>query len=167
MDIRPAETDEDLDQVRRLFRAFLTWHRERHTSDADLIDAYFDEAAWEQELAGLPGSYGPPDGSLLLAREARLALGCVGAKRLDAESCEMKRMFVAPVARGGGVGRALAEELLGRVRAAGYRRMYLDTSLRQTEALTLYRDLGFVDVAPYYDVPDELRDWLVFLRLEL
>ncbi|MGA8245794.1 MAG: GNAT family N-acetyltransferase [Nocardioides sp.] len=167
MDIQDAESDEDLDEVRRLCRSFLTWHRERHTGDAHLIDAYFDEAAWERELAGLPGSYGPPDGSLLLAREAELALGCVGAKRLDLESCEMKRMFVAPIARGRGVGRALAEHLLDRVRAAGYRRMYLDTSIRQEEALALYRDLGFVEVAPYYDVPEELRDWLVFLRLEL
>jgi len=76
-------------------------------------------------------------------------------------------MFVAPMARGGGVGRALADEVLTRGRAAGYRQMFLDTSVRQTEAITLYRTLGFEEVPPYYDVPDALREWLVFFRLDL
>ena len=45
--------------------------------------------------------------------------------------------------------------------------MYLDTSIRQAEALSLYRSLGFTEVEPYYDTPPPLRDWLVFLRLAL
>jgi len=167
LDIILAESERDLDDVRRLFHSFLAWHRERHTEDLPLIDAYFDEDAWERELTDLPGVYRAPDGALLLAREADVALGCVGVKRLDGESCEMKRMFVAPMARGGGVGRALADEVLTRARAAGYRRMYLDTSVRQTEAIALYRSLGFVEVEPYYDVPEEMRGWLTFFRLDL
>jgi putative acetyltransferase len=165
--VEQAESEPDLDEVRRLFRAFLAWHRERHTEDAALIEAYFDHDAWERELASLPGAYAPPDGHLLLAREAGVALGCVGAQRLDDESCEMKRMFVPPLARSHGAGRALAEELVRRARAGGYRRMYLDTSTRQTEALTLYRSLGFVEVEPYYDVPEAMLGWLVFLRLDV
>jgi ribosomal protein S18 acetylase RimI-like enzyme len=43
----------------------------------------------------------------------------------------------------------------------------LDTSVRQQEAIALYRDLGFTDVAAYHEVPDEMRDWLVFFRLDL
>ena len=167
LDVHLAESDRDLDDVRRLFRSFVAWHRERHTEDLALIDAYFDEDAWERELAELPGAYGPPDGALLLAREADVALGCAAVKRLDDESCEMKRMFVAPMARGGGAGRALADDLLARARASGYRQMFLDTSVRQTEAITLYRSLGFEEVPPYYDVPDTLRGWLVFFRLDL
>jgi GNAT superfamily N-acetyltransferase len=167
MRVEQAETDADLDEVRRLFRAFLAWHRERHTDDRHLIDAYFDEEAWEGEVAGLPGAYAEPDGQLLIARQAGVALGCVAAKRLDDESCEMKRMFVSPVARGHGAGRALAAKLVERARAGGYRRIYLDTSIRQTEALTLYRSLGFVEVEAYYDVPEELLGWLVFFRLDL
>ena len=167
MDVRLAETEAELDEVRRLFRSFLAWHRERHTDDLALIDAYFDDEAWEAEVAGLPGAYGPPDGALLLVREADLPLGCVGSKRLDAESCEMKRMFVAPVARGRGAGRVLAEAVLERARAAGYRRMYLDTSIRQTEAIALYRSLGFTEVAAYHDVPQAMAGWLVFYCLDL
>jgi GNAT superfamily N-acetyltransferase len=167
MDVREADTDWEVDQVRRLFVAFVAWHRERHTSDLDLIDAYFDQEAWDREVAGLPGDYAPPDGGLLVCWDAELAIGCVAFKRLDAESCEMKRMFVESMARGRGAGRALAEAVVVAAREAGYRRMYLDTSIRQTEAITLYRDLGFVEAEPYYDVPEEMLGWLVFYRLDL
>jgi hypothetical protein len=45
--------------------------------------------------------------------------------------------------------------------------MYLDTSIGQAEALSLYRSLGFAEGEPYYDTPQPLRDWLVFMRLTL
>ena len=167
MQVRLAESEGDLDDVRRLWRSFVAWHRQAQPDDRDLVDAYFDDAAWEQELAGLPGEYGPPGGVLLLARDRDLTLGCVALRRLDDESCEMKRMFVSPVARRGGVGRALATEVLRCARDAGYRRMYLDTSVRQTEAIALYRSLGFEQVEAYHDVPEAMRSWLVFFALDL
>jgi|SRR3954447_20196506 putative acetyltransferase len=167
MDVRPAETEKDLEAVRRLFTSFLTWHRQRHLEDLELIDAYFDGAAYQREIDGLPGAYTSPDGALLVCWEAGLALGCVALKRLDDESCEMKRMFVAPTARGRGAGRALADAVLERARDAGYRQMYLDTSVRQNEAIGLYRDLGFEEVGPYYDVPEAMLGWLTFFRVEL
>jgi putative acetyltransferase len=167
MELRAAGTEQDLDDIRRLFRAFVSWHRERHTEDLDLIDAYFDAEAYEQEVTGLPGQYAPPDGCLLGCWDAGIAVGCGAFKRLDAESCEMKRLFVPPLARRRGAGRALAEELVARATAAGYRAMYLDTSVRQGEAIALYLDLGFEEVAPYSDVPQEMARWLTFFRLAL
>ena len=72
-------------------------------------------------------------------------------RRIDDQSCEMKRMFVTPAAQGRGAGRALAAELVRAARAEAYTSTYLDTSVRQAEALSLYRSLGFTDVEPYYD----------------
>jgi GNAT superfamily N-acetyltransferase len=167
MDVRPAETETDLEEARRLFRSFLAWHRQRHSADLELIEAYFDDAAYEQEIDGLPGAYAPPDGELLLCWDSGLAVGCVALKRLDEDAAEMKRMFVPPMARGLGVGRALAVALLDRARGAGYRQVYLDTSIRQTEAISLYRDLGFEEVGAYYDVPEEMLGWLTFFRKDL
>ena len=79
---RPASTD-DLDDVRTLMRGFVAWHRERHQEDAHLIDAYFDPAAFEDELAHLAEKYSHPNGDLLLARCDGQSAGCVALRRLD------------------------------------------------------------------------------------
>ena len=156
-----------MDAVRALMRAFIAWHRGRHQQDLALIDSYFDADAFEAELAGLPGKYAPPRGSLLLATMEDQPVGCVALREIDATSCEMKRMFVYPERQGHGVGRALADAVIRDARAIGYRRMLLDTSIRQVEAQALYRRLGFRDIAPYYDLPEALRNWLVFMELPL
>ncbi len=167
MDVRQVETEGDLEHARRLLRSFLVWHRERHSDDLDLIEAYFDGPAYEREIDGLPGPYAPPDGALLLCWDAEIALGCGAFRRIDAQRCEMKRMFVAPTARHTGAGRALATALIEHATDAGYRQMCLDTSVRQQEAITLYRDLGFVETPPPHDVPAAMQDWLVFFSREL
>ena len=58
MRVSRAETAADLDEVRRLFRAFVVWHEGRQGDDLALLASYFDDDAWEAELAGLPGAYG-------------------------------------------------------------------------------------------------------------
>jgi len=156
-----------LDAVRDLMRAFIAWHRQRHQQDLALIESYFDAAAFEAELAGLPGKYAPPRGQLLLATVADEPVGCVALREIDPTSCEMKRMFVYPEHHGHGVGRALAEAVIREARVLGYERMLLDTSIRQAEAQALYRRLGFRDIAPYYDLPEALQNWLVFMELPL
>jgi GNAT superfamily N-acetyltransferase len=165
--IKVPVNSEELDHVRQLMRAFNSWHRQRHPQDLDLIDSYFDARAFEAELAGLPGKYGPPDGHLLLALLDGKPAGCVALRKIDSEACEMKRMFVYPEYHGRGVGMALAEAVIDAARNANYRVMRLDTSIRQTEAQQLYRRVGFRTIQPYYKLSEELRNWLVFMELEL
>lgn len=165
--VHQATSAADLDHARVFFRAFVAWHRERHQADLELIEAYFDPAGFERELAGLPGVYAPPSGRLLLAGIGGAAIGCAALRRIDDQSCEMKRMFVSPAAQRCGAGRALATGLIRAAREQSYAAMYLDTSIRQGEALSLYRSLGFTEVEPYYDTPPPLRDWLVFMKLVL
>ena len=167
IEIARAVSPVQLDDVRSLMRAFVAWHRERHTEDLALIDRYFHAEEFEQELAGLPGKYAPPKGRLLLARDGREAAGCVALRDLGGGIAEMKRMFIPVRFRGRGIGRALAERLLLEARAAGYERMRLDTSFRQTEALSLYERAGFRRIAPYYELPAEMRQWLVFMEMQL
>jgi putative acetyltransferase len=162
----PTNADE-LKQVQALMRSFVGWHRERHQQDLSLIDAYFDAAAFEEELACLSSRYAPPLGQLLLATVEGAPAGCVALRPIDDDICEMKRMFVYPEYHGRGVGRALGEAVIGAARTAGYRVMRLDTSVRQSEAQVLYRRLGFQEIAPYYELPEELSNWLVFMELPL
>jgi len=74
----------------------------------------------------------------------------------------MKRMFVPIRFRGLGIGRTLAARLLADSRTAGYRLMQLDTGMRQVEAIRLYEGLGFKRIAPYYALPKDLEDYLLF-----
>jgi ribosomal protein S18 acetylase RimI-like enzyme len=106
---------------------------------------------FDQELVTLPGDYAPPRGCLLLAQAGGKAAGCVGMRPLDGSSCEMKRLFVRPQYRGQGLARRLSETAIARARAAGYRRMYLDSLPTMLEARALYAALGFTACAPYYD----------------
>jgi putative acetyltransferase len=167
LELSDATSQAQLEAVRGLMRGFIAWHRERHTQDQHLVDAYFDSAAFERELAALPGDYSPPAGRLLLATVDRESAGCVALHPLGQGYCEMKRMFVYPRYRGRGVGLALASRIIEEARGIGYRAMRLDTSIRQAEAAALYAGLGFRRIEPYYDLPAGLRDWLVFMELEL
>jgi putative acetyltransferase len=162
-----AQTGSQLDAVRDVMRAFVAWHRERHVEDRHLIDEYFSAGDFEHELGSLPGKYSPPSGRLLLANSRGECAGCVALRALDERVCEMKRMFVYPRFHGQGVGRALAKIVIQEARAIGYTSMLLDTSVRQVEALGLYESLGFVRVEPYYELPEALQRWLVFMRLNL
>jgi len=176
--IEEAASADQLEEVRTLMRAFIAWHRERHREDVDLIDRYFDPVAFEAELRGLPGKYGAPHGRLLLARADGRPAGCVALRSLEvqapmgrpsgpARACEMKRMFVHSEFRGTGIGRALVEAVVADAKALGYMVMRLDTSARQHEAQRLYRSMGFEIIPPYYDLPDDVRAWLVFMERRL
>jgi putative acetyltransferase len=108
---------------------------------------------FDRELRDLPGDYGPHRGSLLLARIGSEAVGCVGVRPLDADVCEMKRLFVRPAHRGTGAGRALARRAISAARELGYGRMRLDTVPAMTSARALYRSLGFQEIEPYRHNP--------------
>lgn len=167
IEIHNATSEPQLDQVRHLLRAFVDWHRRRHIEDRQLIDDYFADKAFEEELARLPGKYAPPSGRLLLAHFNGQTAGCAALRSIDHQTCEMKRMFVYPEFHGQRIGRALAEHLIQEARQIGYRSMLLDTSFRQTEAQNLYKKMGFQPIAPYYELPENLKDWLVFMALKL
>ena len=167
MIVRAAQSSTDFEAVARLMRAFVEWHYERHAADCNIIDSYFDPAKFNAELAGLPGEFASPSGRLLVAEEDGEIAGCVALRDLGNGSCEMKRMFVHPAFHGKGIGLHLGRAIVDEARSAGYCRMLLDTGPAQREAQGLYSKLGFRNTAPYYDLPPQLRDWLVFMELDL
>lgn len=110
---------------------------------------------FDAEVLGLPGSYAPPRGRLLLARLRGVAVGCVALHELGWPRAEMKRLFVRPSARGLGVGRALVSEVIDQATAIGYTEIVLDTLPSMVEAQKLYEQFGFGDIAPYRENPIE------------
>jgi putative acetyltransferase len=114
---------------------------------------------FDEELAGLPGEYAPPEGRLLLVEYEGDLAGCVALHKLalhqlDAGICEMKRLYLRPQFRGKGLGRTLAERIIAEARQIGYRQMRLDTvEPVMKDAVEMYRKLGFKEVAPYRPNP--------------
>jgi GNAT superfamily N-acetyltransferase len=103
-----------------------------------------------KELENFPGpGYFPPSGTFVLARVAGMIAGCVGIKKFEDGSCEMKRMYIRPAYRGKGIGRLLCSYIIDWCRKAMYRRILLDTNAEMKEALFLYRKCGFKEIAPY------------------
>lgn len=135
--ILPARAD-DIPTVRNLLREY-----------ADTLDFSLDFQEFDRELASLPGEYAPPGGALLVASAEEAVAGCVGLRRLDDSTCEMKRLYVAAARRGHGLGAALAAAVIAEARRLGYARMRLDTVPGMETAQALYERLGFREIPPY------------------
>lgn len=153
IEICPARVRRDLPVVRGLFREY---------ADGLGVDLCFQ--GFDEELATLPGKYAQPQGRLMLAWDGTSSVGCVALRQVGRDSCEMKRLYVRPSARGRDLGRRLAERICSEARAAGYRRICLDTLPSMTAAVELYRSLGFGPIEPYVFNPVE---GALFLGLEL
>jgi GNAT superfamily N-acetyltransferase len=95
-----------------------------------------------------------PRGLWLVAYLGGGAVACGGLKGLsDGVTGEIKRVFVAPDARGGGIARALMAAFEEGARRLGFERLRLDVGDRQPEALGLYLDLGFYEIEDYNGNP--------------
>jgi carbonic anhydrase len=137
-----AQSQEDLETMRQLM---LEYAAERG------LDLGFQ--GFDQEVATLPGAYGAPEGTLLMARIDGVPAGCVGVRRSSPGIAELKRLYLRPGGRGSGLGRALVTAAIEWARVAGYRLMRLDTVPGMEVAQELYRSLGFREIPPYRHNP--------------
>jgi GNAT superfamily N-acetyltransferase len=125
------------------------------------MQQYFDELC-----ARLPGGfdagdaidaaatgYRPPLGLFAVAVREGAVIGCGALQFLDAETAEVKRMWVGPKARGQGLGKQLLAYLEEQSAKAGRRRLVLDTNGTLTEALALYAKQGYNTIERYNDNP--------------
>lgn len=143
IEIIQAETPEQIEQARTLFREYETWF------GMNLCFQNFDE-----EVAGLPGKYAKPDGRLFLAFVDEKLAGCIALRKLEDGVCEMKRLFVRSDFRGQKLGNILIEKLIAEAASIGYEKMRLDTfPPKMGKAVQLYESHGFREIPPYYHNP--------------
>jgi putative acetyltransferase len=141
--LKQAESPEEIAQVRELFLEY-----------AKSLNFSLCFQSFDKELAKLPGDYAPPDGRLLLLEHDGKLAGCVALHKLDAEACEMKRLYLRREFRGKGLGLALARAVIDEARKIGYRYMRLDTvEPVMRDAVAMYRKMGFKEIAPYRPNP--------------
>jgi ribosomal protein S18 acetylase RimI-like enzyme len=159
--VTEAASPEDIGDVRLLFGEYAT------SLGWDLT------AGWiADELAGLPGPYAPPAGSLLLARVGDSAAGAVGLQLVPetsrcgdvdvSRSGELKRLYVRPEFRRHGVALALMRRAEQEGQARGYDSLLLTTSAQMFPlAQGLYDSLGYVETIPYRnDMPYPGIRWM-------
>lgn len=148
-----AATAADWTQARRLIEEYAA------SLNVDLCFQNFDE-----EIEHLSAHYGPPRGAMLLAFDGDDAIGCVGLRAHDDTTGEIKRLYVAPSARGRALGRTLAEAIIEAAREHGFRRLVLDTLPTMQTAQALYASLGFRAMDAYRHNPVQ---GTVYMELDL
>jgi DNA-binding MarR family transcriptional regulator/GNAT superfamily N-acetyltransferase len=95
----------------------------------------------------------PPAGLFMVATLHGDPVGCGGLKFYDGAPPDLKRMWVAGSARGLGIGRRMLGELEAQAARHGAKTVRLETNKSLTEAISLYRSTGYVEVAPFNDEP--------------
>ncbi|HEX6151051.1 GNAT family N-acetyltransferase [Nocardioides sp.] len=91
----------------------------------------------------------PPHGLFVVAGRDEEPLACGAVQFLDEERGEIKRMWVAPVARGRGLAGALLAYLEQQIVLTGRRFALLDTNSSLTKAVGLYESRGYRRVPDY------------------
>jgi GNAT superfamily N-acetyltransferase len=100
-----------------------------------------------------PAELEPPRGRLLVAFDGDEPLGCGAVRVIAPGIAEIKRMYVAPRARGRGLGRTLLAELERTAADLGCRTVRLDTMAAMRAAAGLYRSVGYEPIADYNGNP--------------
>jgi GNAT superfamily N-acetyltransferase len=128
---------------------------ERYAGD-DIGDG--DDPEMVATFAVRPEQVTPPAGSFLVARLDGVPVGCGAVRRMirgAADVAEIKRMYTVPAARRRGVSRALLRALEADAAALGFRRLQLETGLRQPEAIALYEVEGYRQIPSFGQYEDD------------
>ncbi|HKA84365.1 MAG TPA: GNAT family N-acetyltransferase [Acidimicrobiales bacterium] len=118
---------------------------ERYAADGEAGDAEGEWALGVDQVS-------PPRGVFLVAYHDGRPVGCGALRPLPAAGAhvaEIKRMYTSPSARRRGVGRAVLARLESEAVGLGYRRLHLETGLRQPEAIALYEASGYHRIPNY------------------
>jgi GNAT superfamily N-acetyltransferase len=153
----------DLPFVEELFGEYLQWANGMLKQEFNIdFDAPYQLARDMADIA----KFMPPDGRLLLAIDTNEVGGCACMRTIAPAVAELKRMYVRPAQRRRGIGRALVEALIADCTAAGYTSLRLDSARFMQEAHTLYRSMGFEEIAEYpqSEIPPEFRQHWVFME---
>jgi DNA-binding MarR family transcriptional regulator/GNAT superfamily N-acetyltransferase len=127
------------------------WCFEQYFAElGERFEAGFDPA---RSISASAHELTPPGGLLLIARLREEPVGCGALKLHDDAPAEIKRMWVSKRARGLALGRRLLLELERHARDLGVTVLHLETNRTLNEAIHLYRESGYQEVAPFNDEP--------------
>ena len=165
--VRPIDGVGELNRVRQLcwdYRQFLI---DRSEAGRHVVEALYPHDKYLELMERLDQVHARPKGAIYGAFGPAEMAGCGMSYEIAPGVAEIKRVFVAPEARGNGAGRALCEALIAKVRADGYETLMLDTLKTLHQARRLYANLGFRERGPFYDVPALAEGSVTFYEMTL
>jgi GNAT superfamily N-acetyltransferase len=125
-----------------------------HAVVADLVAVVLSEHGFTQAMGGLEedlrdahARYADARAGFWVAEQDGAIVGTIAVRAKATHTCEIKRLYLRADKRGAGLGQALYEHAERFARAAGYERIWLDSSRRFTRAHRLYERNGYVLVA--------------------
>ena len=166
--ITAVTSSADLDAVRTLCWAYRDFLLANSPMDREITETFYPVEKYSALMDDLPQLHARPEGIILLARDLDgTALGCGMSHALDAQTSEIKRVFVTDAARGKGVAARLCTALVAQAKQDGFARIVLDTSKTLHAAQRLYTSLGFTACAPYQRIPADTLPKLMFFERAL
>ena len=165
--IAPATTAAELVAVRKLCWDYRSYLLNFAPVEREITETFYPIPEYEALLARLEEIHARPQGIILLATRGGVPIGCGMSQGLDAQTSEIKRVFVSQDARGGGIARKMCETLIQRAQADGFERVVLDTSKGLLAARKLYVSLGFKERDPYQPIPQAVLPNLYFFQINL
>ena len=140
---------DEKDEIKKLFTEYTELLIERDPEAAIVLK----QQNYDEEVSQLRERYGRPQGSMYIAYVDGKPAGCGGLHRIDADTCELKRLYVRPGFRGHHLAKVIFEQILADAKEGGYRGMVLDTFPVLTEAIEMYKNYGFYEIPRYNDNP--------------
>lgn len=125
---------------------------------------YLEIQNYDKEIENLEEKYGLPFGRLYILFYDEEVAGCVGLKRIDENSCELKRLYVRDKFRGKKLGEKLVEKIIRDAKKIGYKNILLDTLPFLDKAIMLYKKYNFYEIESYNDSPMQNS---IFMKLDL
>ena len=138
-----ADTDEEYKNASILFKEYAAW------LNIDLSFQHFDD-----ELIAIKAMYGLPDGGIILCKYRDEFIGCVGIRKIDNHTAELKRMFIKQAWQKQGIGKILLKKVVELARILNYTVIRLDTLNYMMPAIKLYKEYGFYEIPAYYNNPN-------------
>jgi putative acetyltransferase len=155
IEIRPVTPKEWMTAKRVVYRvAYLIFSSDRTLEE---FIAYHESIHELKDMDDIQKSYFDNGGTFLGMFEDGQMI-CTGAlRRMDDETCELKRLWLLHEHHGKGLGYRMLQELLSIARAMGYKRVRLETDpVAQSRALDFYRQVGFYEIPGYSGRNDEV-----------
>ncbi|SRR5216683_1241252 len=118
------------------------------------FDLQPDPEATDADLRDIEANYLNRGGVFdVIEHEDGKLVGTFGLYPLDENTCELRKMYLIPSARGQGLGKRILREAVERAKERGFKQIALETSSKLVAAIQLYRQFGFQPIQIMHVTP--------------